>query len=219
MHVNLKLLLAHLPRTPCNRHCRAPLSTCLSDSHQTLPHLTRSVHTCTCNHAHRPSSNSTRSFRTKPGSHSKASRVPSRFPCLTCCALCAVAHARARLVLACPSTDRRARSGHHHPALMTLANHFDCLLILPSYLQAAHQSILQHCYSPAGQSRHLPSPSASSSILYLPVSQEHVSKPDPPRMTWLSVQCCAPGSHAMHGPRPSAINFPTCRLVHSAVVL
>ena len=146
-------------------------------------------------------------------------RVPSRFPCLTCCALCAVAHARARLVLACPSTDRRARSGHHHPVLMTLANHFDCSLILPSYLQAAHQSILQHCYSPAGQSRHLPSPSASSSILYLPVSQEHVSKPDPPRMTWLSVQCCAPGSHTMHGPRPSVINFLTCRLVHSAVVL
>ena len=96
---------------------------------------------------------------------------------------------------------------------------FDCSLILPSYLQAAHQSILQHCYSPAGQSRHLPSPSASSSILYLPVSQEHVSKPDPPRMTWLSVQCCAPGSHTMHGPRPNDINFLTCRLVHSAVVL
>ena len=50
------------------------------------------------------------SILTKPGSHSKASRVSSRFPCLTCRALCAVAHARVRLVLACPSTDTRAYS-------------------------------------------------------------------------------------------------------------
>ena len=62
------------------------------------------------NHAHRPSSNNTPRIRTKPGSHSKASVVSSRFPCLTCRALCAVAHARVRLVLACPSTDTRAYS-------------------------------------------------------------------------------------------------------------
>ena len=62
------------------------------------------------NHAHRPSSNNTPRIRTKPGSHSKASVVSSRFPCLTCRALCAAAHARVRLVLACPSTDTRAYS-------------------------------------------------------------------------------------------------------------
>ena len=51
------------------------------------------------------------SILTKPGPHSKASRVSSRrFPCLTCRALCAAAHTRVRLVLACPSTDTRAYS-------------------------------------------------------------------------------------------------------------
>ena len=51
------------------------------------------------------------SILTKPGSHSKASpRVSPHFPCLTCRALCAAAHARVRLVLACPSTDTRACS-------------------------------------------------------------------------------------------------------------
>ena len=93
-------LSAHLPRTTCNLQRPSPSSICLSDSHQTSPHSACSVHTCTCNHAHRQSSNST------PDDASTVAQL------LTCLACRTIDGTSLRRVFACQTATKRHRTRH-----------------------------------------------------------------------------------------------------------